>query len=178
MWSVNRPFMSYHYGRSYLSSINLFISFSTSILSVIHTLAWWVDHQIVQNLPFLVFLSYIIYVYQNGCFWVVHNLIQSNSYISIFICTSDFPIHYVFLHFILDFYPWVVHATDLQIIHFLLYTCQFDDVFILQILLFKFRADSRLRPANERRRYKVTPSLFGWAQTWNQPWNFIATVRG
>ena len=26
-----------------------------------------------------------------------------------------------------------------------------------------------LRPANERRRYKVTPSLIGWAQTWNQP---------
>ena len=27
-----------------------------------------------------------------------------------------------------------------------------------------------LRPANERRRYKVTPSPIGWAQTWNQPW--------
>ena len=27
-----------------------------------------------------------------------------------------------------------------------------------------------LRPANERRRYKVTSSLIGWAQTWNQPW--------
>ena len=27
-----------------------------------------------------------------------------------------------------------------------------------------------LRPANERRRYKVTPPLTGWAQTWNQPW--------
>ena len=27
-----------------------------------------------------------------------------------------------------------------------------------------------LRPANERRRYKVTPSLMGWAQTKNQPW--------
>ena len=26
-----------------------------------------------------------------------------------------------------------------------------------------------LRPANERRRYKVTPSLIGCAQTWNQP---------
>ena len=26
-----------------------------------------------------------------------------------------------------------------------------------------------LRPVNERRRYKVTPSLIGWAQTWNQP---------
>ena len=23
-----------------------------------------------------------------------------------------------------------------------------------------------LRPANERRRYKVTPSHIGWAQTW------------
>ena len=26
-----------------------------------------------------------------------------------------------------------------------------------------------LRSANERQRYKVTPSLIGWAQTWNQP---------
>ena len=24
---------------------------------------------------------------------------------------------------------------------------------------------------NERRPYKVTPSLIGWVQTWNQPWN-------
>ena len=28
-----------------------------------------------------------------------------------------------------------------------------------------------LRPTNERRRYKVTPSVFGWAETWNQPCN-------
>ena len=28
-----------------------------------------------------------------------------------------------------------------------------------------------LRPANERRRYKVTPSLIGWAQTYNQHWS-------
>ena len=27
-----------------------------------------------------------------------------------------------------------------------------------------------LRPANDRRRYKVTPSLIGWAQTYCQPW--------
>ena len=27
-----------------------------------------------------------------------------------------------------------------------------------------------LRPANKRRRYKVTTSLIGWEQTWNQPW--------
>ena len=26
-----------------------------------------------------------------------------------------------------------------------------------------------LRPANERRRYKVTPFLIGWARTYNQP---------
>ena len=26
-----------------------------------------------------------------------------------------------------------------------------------------------LRPANERRRYKVTPSLIGWTQTYNHP---------
>ena len=28
-----------------------------------------------------------------------------------------------------------------------------------------------LRPANERRRYKVTTSLIGWAQNWNPPCN-------
>ena len=28
-----------------------------------------------------------------------------------------------------------------------------------------------LRPANKRRRYKVTPTLTGWAKTWNQPCN-------
>ena len=28
-----------------------------------------------------------------------------------------------------------------------------------------------LRPANERRRYTITPSLIGWAQTQNKPWN-------
>ena len=27
-----------------------------------------------------------------------------------------------------------------------------------------------LHPANERRRYKVTSSLIGWVQTYNQPW--------
>ena len=27
-----------------------------------------------------------------------------------------------------------------------------------------------VRPANERRRYIVTSSLIGWAQTWNYPW--------
>ena len=27
-----------------------------------------------------------------------------------------------------------------------------------------------LRLANERRRYKATPALIGWAQTWRQPW--------
>ena len=36
-----------------------------------------------------------------------------------------------------------------------------------------------LRPANEKRRYKVTPSLIGWAQTYNQPrdsiWYLIYT---
>ena len=29
-----------------------------------------------------------------------------------------------------------------------------------------------LHPANERRRYKVTPSLIGLVQNENQPWNF------
>ena len=28
-----------------------------------------------------------------------------------------------------------------------------------------------LHPANERRRYKVTPSLIGWAQTYNKSWD-------
>ena len=36
-------------------------------------------------------------------------------------------------------------------------------------LRFHYRTDSRLHPANERRRYKVTPSLIDWAQTDNQP---------
>ena len=30
-----------------------------------------------------------------------------------------------------------------------------------------------LRPVNERRRYKVTRSLIGWAQTYNQPWLYV-----
>ena len=30
-----------------------------------------------------------------------------------------------------------------------------------------------LRLANERRRYKITPSLIGWAQTAHQPWDHI-----
>ena len=34
-----------------------------------------------------------------------------------------------------------------------------------------------LRPANERRRYKVTPSLIGWAQTLNQPWIINTTTE-
>ena len=33
-----------------------------------------------------------------------------------------------------------------------------------------------LRPANERRRYKVTPSPIGWAQTYNKPVLAILTV--
>ena len=35
-----------------------------------------------------------------------------------------------------------------------------------------------LRPANGRRRYKVTPSLIGWAQTSNQPYSNIFAVSG
>ena len=34
-----------------------------------------------------------------------------------------------------------------------------------------------LRPANERPRYKVTPSLIGWEQTSNQPW-FTHSIQG
>ena len=33
-----------------------------------------------------------------------------------------------------------------------------------------------LRPANERRRYKVTTSHVGWAQTYNQPWFCLYSV--
>ena len=33
-----------------------------------------------------------------------------------------------------------------------------------------YRADSRLRPANDRRHYFVTTSLICWAQAQNQPW--------
>ena len=32
-----------------------------------------------------------------------------------------------------------------------------------------------LHPANERRRYKVTPSLIGWAQTKNQLYSSVGT---
>ena len=35
-----------------------------------------------------------------------------------------------------------------------------------------------LRPANERRRYFVTASLIGWAQTWNQPWWSCQSIKG
>ena len=35
-----------------------------------------------------------------------------------------------------------------------------------------------LRPANERRRYKVTPSLIAKAQICNHPWNIYETVAG
>ena len=34
-----------------------------------------------------------------------------------------------------------------------------------------------LRSANERRRYTVTPSLIGWAQTLNQPWYLCTSVQ-
>ena len=30
-----------------------------------------------------------------------------------------------------------------------------------------------LRPTDERRRYFVTTSLIGWAQTWNRPWSMF-----
>ena len=33
-----------------------------------------------------------------------------------------------------------------------------------------------LRPANERRRYIITTSLIGWAQTWNQPCKVCHTI--
>ena len=32
-----------------------------------------------------------------------------------------------------------------------------------------------LRPANERRRYKVTPYLIRWAQTFNQSWYLLTS---
>ena len=35
-----------------------------------------------------------------------------------------------------------------------------------------------LRPASERRRYKETPSLIGWAQTQNQPWDISVHLEG
>ena len=43
-----------------------------------------------------------------------------------------------------------------------------DDV-NLQVLTLTSKLILGLRPANERRHYKVTPSLIGWAQTQNQP---------
>ena len=43
-----------------------------------------------------------------------------------------------------------------------------DAVYNTSAMLFRLYvtwADSRLAPDNERRRYKVTPSLIGWTQT-------------
>ena len=37
-------------------------------------------------------------------------------------------------------------------------------------------ADSRLAPSNERRRYKITPSLIGWVQILNQPCIYQCTL--
>ena len=34
-----------------------------------------------------------------------------------------------------------------------------------------------LRPANERRRYKVKPSAIGWVQTWYQLCTHIVTYK-
>ena len=34
-----------------------------------------------------------------------------------------------------------------------------------------------LHPANERRHYFVTTYLIGWAQTYNQPWNWIVSMK-
>ena len=48
-------------------------------------------------------------------------------------------------------------------------------IFTSNILLTYFHSNTALilglRPANERRRYKLTPSLIGWAQTYNQSCN-------
>ena len=41
---------------------------------------------------------------------------------------------------------------------------------VLPYIRMYFRADSRLAPSQKRRRYKVTPSLIGWAQAQNQPY--------
>ena len=38
---------------------------------------------------------------------------------------------------------------------------------------FKVQGDFGLHPANKRRRYFVTTSLIGWAQTWNQPCRYV-----
>ena len=34
-----------------------------------------------------------------------------------------------------------------------------------------------MRPANERRRYTVTPSLIGWVHTQNDPWQVFVGVE-
>ena len=55
--------------------------------------------------------------------------------------------------------------------------CHFNGLFSLKILLNKDFTTSHLQqgsfkvlhPANERRRYVVTPSLIGWVQAQNQP---------
>ena len=66
----------------------------------------------------------------------------------------------------------------------------FDSLFVEKMTMVKCGTKSRevytskikntglildLHPANERRRYKVIPSLIGWAQTWNLPRNISGT---
>ena len=46
----------------------------------------------------------------------------------------------------------------------------FDLSLLLKVVCMYYRADLGLCPANEGRRYQVTPSLIGWAQTLNQPY--------
>ena len=43
--------------------------------------------------------------------------------------------------------------------------------------LVEYRADSMLASTSERHRYKVTPFLIGWAQTYNQPWGITLFQR-
>ena len=40
-------------------------------------------------------------------------------------------------------------------------------------VVYKLGVIVRTHPANERRRYIVTPSLIGWADTQNDPWYII-----
>ena len=65
---------------------------------------------------------------------------------------------------------WILLRIDIVSLNLQRSRCQLEVITHLCIAKYVYRADSRLIPANERRRYKVTPSLIGRVQTRNQPW--------
>ena len=94
----------------------------------------------------------------------------------------------------LERYTWVFYVsriTTLNLFPSLKYAriCSLDtlsfnnSVFQLQrrchfYVTCRHRADCMLPPANKILRYKVRPSLIGWAQTQNQPWDISVPLEG